>query len=363
MMKDHFSRLGEWLSRRRKHWINDIDARFNETEGEIDGAQINITARAQIPYDKIVEACSPAAKLVLRLLEKAKDCQLHMGTLGKHLKEQGFVKKRGRRGQLSLAAEELTHFGCVVRVGANYLRLASAKPPEPQQPEKASGVSFVNAVEPKIDLIEENSVSVKAAVSESAAVPRASSDDNCTGSHPHGSVKDLLFAALSLPEDTKSIEVSRTGEMEALATQLQGLKLKASPGGIDRFHRFGAFSKQTASELSFEWQKSGAQKGTKRSVPTTVAKYYLERYDIELQYPDMPCVQIEHHFWSRPTYLPIELCSILPGAAGARAKKSKRKKAKSKRKTAPKSKLMCKLWECELMDCYTGLQVPKQVET
>lgn len=48
-----------------------------------------------------------------------------------------------------------------------------------------------------------------------------------------------------------------------------------------------------------------------QTVECTVAKYFLERYQMRLQYPHLPCLQVGQE--QKHTYLPLEVCCIVGG--------------------------------------------------
>uniref|UniRef100_A0A0N5CFL0 Protein argonaute-1 n=1 Tax=Strongyloides papillosus TaxID=174720 RepID=A0A0N5CFL0_STREA len=51
--------------------------------------------------------------------------------------------------------------------------------------------------------------------------------------------------------------------------------------------------------------------GSGRTFECTVARYFLEKYQITLKYPHLPCLQVGQEI--RSVYLPIEICNIVPG--------------------------------------------------
>ncbi|VDI14030.1 eukaryotic translation initiation factor 2C, partial [Mytilus galloprovincialis] len=48
-----------------------------------------------------------------------------------------------------------------------------------------------------------------------------------------------------------------------------------------------------------------------QTVECTVARYFLERYKMKLQYPHLPCLQVGQE--QKHTYLPLEVCNIVGG--------------------------------------------------
>ncbi|GFH27333.1 uncharacterized protein HaLaN_25638, partial [Haematococcus lacustris] len=69
-------------------------------------------------------------------------------------------------------------------------------------------------------------------------------------------------------------------------------------------HRVRGFTPQSAAKGLFEMKD-----GTK----TTVVKYFKQAYNMTLTYPNLPCVIVGSR--SRPEWLPIEVCRIVPDSA------------------------------------------------
>jgi len=48
-----------------------------------------------------------------------------------------------------------------------------------------------------------------------------------------------------------------------------------------------------------------------QSIECTVAKYFADKYHLQLKYPHLPCLQVGQE--QKHTYLPPEVCNIVPG--------------------------------------------------
>ncbi|KAL7753006.1 hypothetical protein RI367_001457 [Sorochytrium milnesiophthora] len=63
------------------------------------------------------------------------------------------------------------------------------------------------------------------------------------------------------------------------------------------------FSEVSAAQIKFEMEGQDGEK-----TETTVAQYYAQKYNIRLQFPDLPCVVLRNK-----TAIPFELCILEPG--------------------------------------------------
>lgn len=50
---------------------------------------------------------------------------------------------------------------------------------------------------------------------------------------------------------------------------------------------------------------------TGQSIECTVAKYFYDKYHMQLKYPHLPCLQVGQE--QKHTYLPPEVCNIVAG--------------------------------------------------
>lgn len=48
-----------------------------------------------------------------------------------------------------------------------------------------------------------------------------------------------------------------------------------------------------------------------QTIECTVAKYFFDKYRMQLKYPHLPCLQVGQE--QKHTYLPPEVCNIVPG--------------------------------------------------
>ena len=89
--------------------------------------------------------------------------------------------------------------------------------------------------------------------------------------------------------------------------EIKGLKVEITHcGQMRRKYRVCSVTRRPAQLQSFPLQLENGQ-----TTEMTVAKYFLERYQMKLRFPHLPCLQVgqEH----KNTYLPMEVCNIVAG--------------------------------------------------
>ncbi|XP_035232913.1 protein argonaute-1-like isoform X2 [Stegodyphus dumicola] len=89
--------------------------------------------------------------------------------------------------------------------------------------------------------------------------------------------------------------------------EIKGLKIEITHcGTMRRKYRVCNVTRRSAQMQAFPLQLDSGQ-----TVECTVAKYFLDKYQLKLRYPFLPCLQVgqEH----KHTYLPLEVCNIVAG--------------------------------------------------
>ncbi|KAA3674012.1 eukaryotic translation initiation factor 2C, partial [Paragonimus westermani] len=88
---------------------------------------------------------------------------------------------------------------------------------------------------------------------------------------------------------------------------IDGLKVEITHcGTMRRKYRVCNVTRRPAQSQSFPLQlETGA------TMECTVAKYFQERYNIRLEYPHLPCLQVGQE--QKHTYLPLEVCNMVAG--------------------------------------------------
>ncbi|KAL4218512.1 argonaute 1 [Mactra antiquata] len=89
--------------------------------------------------------------------------------------------------------------------------------------------------------------------------------------------------------------------------EIKGLKVEITHcGTMKRKYRVCNVTRRPAQTQSFPLQLDSGQ-----TVECTVARYFLERYKMKLQYPHLPCLQVGQE--QKHTYLPLEVCNVVGG--------------------------------------------------
>lgn len=90
-------------------------------------------------------------------------------------------------------------------------------------------------------------------------------------------------------------------ERRVLDRSLRGLKVQVEHTKFKRKYKINSFRPNPATHEMFE--KDGDQ--------VSVSEYFYRTYQIRLKYPDLPCVHVGKP--EKNMFLPLELCSIVPG--------------------------------------------------
>ncbi|KAF0908629.1 hypothetical protein E2562_026848 [Oryza meyeriana var. granulata] len=116
-------------------------------------------------------------------------------------------------------------------------------------------------------------------------------------------VVNFVKTAIGKPiTDAVNVEDFLNNYGNELIRTLRGVRIEVTHRAIGcKTYRISSFTMQSASDLTFE--SSG--------VPTTVKKYFEEKYKLKLSYDYLPCLQVGTD--QRPNYLPMEVCKIIPG--------------------------------------------------
>ncbi|CAG03366.1 unnamed protein product, partial [Tetraodon nigroviridis] len=89
--------------------------------------------------------------------------------------------------------------------------------------------------------------------------------------------------------------------------EIKGLKEEVTHcGTMRRKYRVCNVTRRPASHQTFPLQLENGQ-----TVERTVAHYFREKYNLQLKYPHLPCLQVGQE--QKHTYLPLEVCNIVAG--------------------------------------------------
>ncbi|VDM67263.1 unnamed protein product, partial [Strongylus vulgaris] len=89
--------------------------------------------------------------------------------------------------------------------------------------------------------------------------------------------------------------------------EIRGLKIEITHcGTMRRKYRVCNVTRRPAQTQTFPLQLETGQ-----TIECTVAKYFYDKYRIQLKYPHLPCLQVGQE--QKHTYLPPEVCHVVPG--------------------------------------------------
>ncbi|CAB3400830.1 unnamed protein product [Caenorhabditis bovis] len=89
--------------------------------------------------------------------------------------------------------------------------------------------------------------------------------------------------------------------------EIRGLKIEITHcGQMRRKYRVCNVTRRPAQTQTFPLQLGNGQ-----TIECTVAKYFFDKYRLNLKYPHLPCLQVGQE--QKHTYLPPEVCNVVPG--------------------------------------------------
>lgn len=114
-------------------------------------------------------------------------------------------------------------------------------------------------------------------------------------------VLELNIAAIS---DRRSLS---DAQRVKFTKEIRGLKIEITHcGQMRRKYRVCNVTRRPAQTQTFPLQLESGQ-----SIECSVAKYFADKYHLQLKYPHLPCLQVGQE--QKHTYLPPEVCNIVPG--------------------------------------------------
>ncbi|KRY60812.1 Protein argonaute-2, partial [Trichinella britovi] len=121
-------------------------------------------------------------------------------------------------------------------------------------------------------------------------------------------VIEFLAEVLDLPMQALAERRSLSDAQRVKFTkEIKGLKCEITHcGTMRRKYRVCNVTRRPAQTQTFPLQLESGQ-----TVECTVAKYFFDKYHIQLKYPHLPCLQVGQE--NKHTYLPPEVCNIVPG--------------------------------------------------
>ena len=118
---------------------------------------------------------------------------------------------------------------------------------------------------------------------------------------------DFMCEVLDMRDISEQRRPLTDSQRVKFTKEIKGLKVEITHcGQMRRKYRVCSVTRRPAQLQSFPLQLENGQ-----TTEMTVAKYFLERYQMKLRFPHLPCLQVgqEH----KNTYLPMEVCDIVAG--------------------------------------------------
>ena len=118
---------------------------------------------------------------------------------------------------------------------------------------------------------------------------------------------DFMCEVLDMRDVSEQRRPLTDSQRVKFTKEIKGLKVEITHcGQMRRKYRVCSVTRRPAQLQSFPLQLENGQ-----TTEMTVAKYFLERYQMKLRFPHLPCLQVgqEH----KNTYLPMEVCNIVAG--------------------------------------------------
>uniref|UniRef100_A0A914BUJ2 Protein argonaute-1 n=1 Tax=Acrobeloides nanus TaxID=290746 RepID=A0A914BUJ2_9BILA len=121
-------------------------------------------------------------------------------------------------------------------------------------------------------------------------------------------VIDFIAEVLELPVQALSDRRTLSDAQRVKFTkEIRGLKIEITHcGQMRRKYRVCNVTRRPAQTQTFPLQLDSGQ-----TIECTVAKYFYDKYRIQLKYPHLPCLQVGQE--QKHTYLPPEVCEIVSG--------------------------------------------------
>uniref|UniRef100_A0A7E4W4Z4 Protein argonaute-1 n=1 Tax=Panagrellus redivivus TaxID=6233 RepID=A0A7E4W4Z4_PANRE len=121
-------------------------------------------------------------------------------------------------------------------------------------------------------------------------------------------VIDFIAEVLELPVQALSDRRTLSDAQRVKFTkEIRGLKIEITHcGAMRRKYRVCNVTRRPAQTQTFPLQLENGQ-----TIESTVANYFKDKYNMQLKYPHLPCLQVGQE--QKHTYLPPEVCEIVSG--------------------------------------------------
>ncbi|XP_038052098.1 protein argonaute-2-like isoform X1 [Patiria miniata] len=132
-------------------------------------------------------------------------------------------------------------------------------------------------------------------------------DVSATAFYKAQPVIDFMCEVLDIGTSSDQRRPLTDSQRVKFTKEIKGLKIEITHcGNMRRKYRVCNVTRRVAQAQTFPLELENGQ-----TVECTVAKYFKDRHRRILQYPFLPCLQVGQE--QRHTYLPLEVCNIVPG--------------------------------------------------
>ncbi|CAO4367291.1 unnamed protein product [Caenorhabditis nigoni] len=133
-------------------------------------------------------------------------------------------------------------------------------------------------------------------------------DVSATAFYREMPVIEFLAEVLELPiQALAERRVLSDSQRVKFTKEIRGLKVEINHcGPMRRKYRVCNVTRRPAQTQTFPLQLENGQ-----TIEKTVLKYFHDKYNLQLKYPHLPCLQVGQE--QKHTYLPIEVCNVVSG--------------------------------------------------
>lgn len=132
-------------------------------------------------------------------------------------------------------------------------------------------------------------------------------DASATAFYKAQPVIDFMAEVLEMHDPRDQKRPLTDAQRVKFTKEIRGLKVEITHcGEMKRKYRVCNVTRRPAQTQSFPLQLESGQ-----TVECTVAKYFNDRYQVRLNFPHLPCLQVGQE--QKHTYLPLEVCNIVGG--------------------------------------------------
>ncbi|KAI3380253.1 hypothetical protein SNEBB_010630 [Seison nebaliae] len=134
-------------------------------------------------------------------------------------------------------------------------------------------------------------------------------DVSATAFYKSQSVIRFLSEVIDIqPNELRNNRQLNDSQRVKFTKEIKGLKIEITHcGQMKRKYRVCNVTRRSAQTQTFPWQVNDSP----NHIECTVKKYFEDKHKMQLNFPNLPCLQVGHE--SKNTYLPLEVCHIVAG--------------------------------------------------